>query len=452
MSSSSSMPIGSSALTGSSSISPFRQPTSHSGATSPELGARAQTAFSRTHSPIHGESSSSSCSSSSSFCSSSSSSYASPSTVDHVVTIRPGATFSQMDDSFFFSDFSSFGSIEEAFSKTDRKPQEKGLDQLVGELKKFFNKYEGYDLTGRELRLFDDVIRALTSPSDKTAVLNYAIDLCNVFIDKVVPKVKLPKERSIPSKDQFTPTEYHKRAHCLVMRVEELKGLVGAILSVTRHAPSEQPARPLSKGIINIQHLIEPGSRGFHLCPVGHPMRSKLIDVRSSSNSVFQANFPVDSSGKTKSSTFFPLENADEVVALIDSAEMIAKSENRFLCRVAGKPFLIEIYKEGPVIKSAFPIFFHAECDLNEELSIVEGESPVTGMQLLLAAEKAIEAYNQPTLDPNPWNPIRYTIDDKLVIDLGPFLPHLGVSQGILVEFPRSFFEKDLIANAIAHA
>ncbi|MBS0650171.1 MAG: hypothetical protein JSR93_03310, partial [Verrucomicrobia bacterium] len=173
------------------------------------------------------------------------------------------------------------------------------MDQLVGKLIKFLEKYKGYDLTGRERKLFDDVIAALKSTPDKQAVLKYAIDLLNVFVDKMVPKVKLPRERSIPPKDQFTPTEYHKRAHCLLMGVAELRDLVGAILSFTRQAPSEQPARPLSKGIINIQHLIDPGSRGFHLCPVGHPMRSKLIDVRFSSNSVFQANFPVDSSGKT---------------------------------------------------------------------------------------------------------------------------------------------------------
>ncbi|MGE0669644.1 MAG: hypothetical protein AB7H48_02235 [Parachlamydiales bacterium] len=238
------------------------------------------------------------------------------------------------------------------------------------------------------------------------------------------------------------PVAYHTKAYEKAESSPTLKRLLGAIVQADRTAQHKALSLPIPTEIINIKHLIEADKRGFYLCLFDDPMYEQLSDFRHSYNSVFQANFPVDSSGKIKTSTFFPLHGVDELVNVIHSAEPIATIGNRFLCRVPDQPFLVEMYKSGAVIKSAFPIFFYKVWDPEcIGYPIVCGKRLVTPNELLDKARRALFEYSKPSANPNPWNPIRYTIDSNLIIDLAPSLPDLGVSQGIFIEFPRSLFE-----------
>ncbi|MBS0651461.1 MAG: hypothetical protein JSR93_09905 [Verrucomicrobia bacterium] len=238
------------------------------------------------------------------------------------------------------------------------------------------------------------------------------------------------------------PVAYHTKAYEIAKASPTLKRLFGAIVQADRTAQHKALSLPIPIEIINIKHLIEADKRGFHLCLPDDPMYQQLSDFRHSYNTVFQANFPVNSSGKTKFSTFFPLHGVDELVNVIQSAEPIATIGNRFLCHVPDQLFLIEMYKSDGVIKSAFPIFFYKVWN-PESLGypIVCGKRLVAPNELLDKAKLALLEYSKPSLNSNRSNPIRYTIESNLIIDLAPSLPDLGVSQGIFMEFPRSLFQ-----------
>ncbi|MBS0651918.1 MAG: hypothetical protein JSR39_00145 [Verrucomicrobia bacterium] len=246
------------------------------------------------------------------------------------------------------------------------------------------------------------------------------------------------------------PVEFHAKAFEMTESSPTLKRLFGAVVHADRTAQHKALSLPIPKEIINIKHLIEADKRGFHLCLFNDPMFTQLSNFQYSNNSVYQANFPVDQSGKLKSSTFFPLHGVDELVQVIHSAQPIATIGNRFLCFVPDQPYLVEMYKSGAVIKSAFPIFYFTKWDADlHGHPIVRGKPLVSSNDLLEKARHALLEYSKPSMNPNPWNPIRYTIESDelwsdLIIDLAPSFPELGISQGIFVQFPRSLFE-DLI-------
>lgn len=241
--------------------------------------------------------------------------------------------------------------------------------------------------------------------------------------------------------------EFHAKLLETTESSPTLKRFFGAIVHADRTAQHKALSLPIPKEIINIKHLIEADKRGFHLCLLNDPMFSQLSHFQYANNGVYQANFPVDLSGKLKSSTFFPLHGVDELVQVIHSAQPIATIGNRYLCFVPDQPYLVEMYKNGAVIKSAFPIFYFSKWDPDQQgHPIVRGKPLVYSSDLLEKARHALLEYSKPSINPNPSNPIRYTIESDeqrsdLIIDLAPSFPELGISQGIFVQFPRSLFE-----------
>lgn len=347
--------------------------------------------------------------------------------------------------------FSSEESLTEAkanpllFSTSLQTPSALGTPEKVKALKRVICEYD-FDKDGEPFgtpkKLFAEGISALNGELTDTPVKKQKSTQSRIV-------GRLFEEEIVGKHLVSNPIAFHKKAYEIAESSPTIKKLVEAIVQADRSAQHKALSLPIPKEIINIKHLIEADKRGFHLCLPDDPMFPKLSDIRTAYNTVFQANFPVDSSSRQKCSTFFPVHGVDELVQVIYSAETIATIGNRYLCRVPEQTYLIEMYKSGPLIKSAFPIFFYQDWEPNcFGYPIVCGEQLVLPSELLEKARSSLVKYSLPSANPNPWNPIRYTIGTDLIIDLAPSLSDLGVKQGIFIKFPKSCFE-DLIAPDI---
>lgn len=241
---------------------------------------------------------------------------------------------------------------------------------------------------------------------------------------------------------------FHAKAFKLVTEEQPLlRSLANALVAADRSARFKVDELRAPKEVINVEHLTKADCRGFHFCPPGHPLENQLADVKRSDNGVYQGWFPVDPadpSGKKKCSTFFPLRSEEEMIDVVETAvagEPIAMIGNRYLHSSPTEPYLIEAFKMGAVVKSAFPIFYFSRwTDEGSCHVIVRGEPPVSGKELLNKAKGAVLAYSKPGQDASRPNPIRYTVGEELLIEMAPLLSDLGVNQGIFIQFPQNCF------------
>lgn len=206
--------------------------------------------------------------------------------------------------------------------------------------------------------------------------------------------------------------------------------------------------------IVNIEHLLNrEETGGYHFCQTTKQFH-KLTNIREAVTGVFQAFLPGKSNVKAKTSTFFPQGNqpgaiadAADLIQVVLSARKIASKGNTLLCEVPNYPFKIETYRSGPVVKSAFPVFYYATYNPLVESHLIEVKSePILSKTLLETAKTALTCYYnliKKQIDEDEivddkitqLNPIRYKIENDVIFEVAENLPILEVAKGIFIRF-----------------
>ncbi len=233
------------------------------------------------------------------------------------------------------------------------------------------------------------------------------------------------------------------------------------IYGTANYKPAELGAL---RQILNVDHLTEKNHVGYHFCPSMQPEYQELLQsgILMGEDGVFQSSFVFDASQPPKISTFFPssVSTVSELIETVLSAEKIAQKADSFLCSIPGVNYKVEMYKNGPLINSCFPVFRYHQYDVGvDAYPIVHGMAPINRNELLNAAIRAIhEYYLQGKIDIHK-NPVRYVLDNgDLVVDIAPILrtlaaegnlPDYGVFKGVLVQFPQVVLYADATPNIL---
>ena len=293
------------------------------------------------------------------------------------------------------------------------------------------------DLSPYSKKKVDKGIRAVETLPDSPKKKQRSVSACLTFASTFHSTT--PEENRV---------EFHLKAHEIIENCPSLKGVIGSTIKIYRNSTHKDTSSPPPTEIINIKHIVEADKRGFHLCLPNDPMQKKLVNKVYSHNEVYHASFRAGPSHQLKHSTFFPLNSVDELVQVIENAQLMAIEEQRHLYSVPGKDYLIEMYRDDATIKSAFPIFYFNKWDACKSgHSIVRGQAMIFPDDLLEKAKQAVSNFIE---TPGTSNPIRYQIKElggkngSVIIDLAPSYPSLGVSQGIFIEFPEQLFETEL--------
>jgi hypothetical protein len=274
-------------------------------------------------------------------------------------------------------------------------------------------------------------------------------------LSKTVPDTPRKRKRSNKARDIFYDCfkehdrvdvrKFHKNSFQVLVESDDARYIAEKaheIYQTCQNKPLEG-RQPIE--IINVDHIVEKGKRGFHLC-LDEAARQSLKHRIESKNGVYHAAFKVGSGEKY--STFFPLSSLEELCHLIEHRQVIARENNRQLCSVPGKEYLIELYKDRIVIKTAFPIFYFEKLNSDcSSYSFTENMQPVTPEELKRLARNALTEYLAlPYRTRSKTNPIRYRLKNEnqeithLIIDLAPSFPALKVPQGILIQFSQHDF------------
>jgi hypothetical protein len=193
---------------------------------------------------------------------------------------------------------------------------------------------------------------------------------------------------------------------------------------------------------LNFKYLIEASRLGFHLCLPTQLSADRFFHIRAGINGVFQATFQIPHTELLKRISFFPLKEIDELIDILRRAEPIASFGNRQLCVVPGQPYLIEVFRRLSMVTAVRPVFYFAKWDVCPYGHPILWDEHLISMHGLLGrAQEGLMKYHNPRFLGEIRNPVQYWVNTDqgtdLVVDVAPFLPELGVNQGIFIQFPK---------------
>lgn len=194
-------------------------------------------------------------------------------------------------------------------------------------------------------------------------------------------------------------------------------------------------------------HLVNPDQVPRNIFDLSHIEKRHLYENGDLVHYKNPQTLVQSGSKKGVSATFFPesIRSDEQIMELVNQAELAAHSnDNRELYRTNSEtPYYIELIRNLGLIITAYPIYFCVAYKPDCEWRISEDQS-LTSKQALHCA---IESLKNRT-------PIRYEMDDQVVIDIGepcsqllPLEPPLSCGVYLIVEkalLPQNFLKKNL--------